>query len=167
MNDNNNTDLSTSSTLTATISYLALPSTSIAIAVPDSPVYYNDHQAEEDAEEARREAEKSRRMSVILGIALGLPLGLSAIAFISYIVHRHIKRKATNTISNVHFPPDPINPFASRIIAKAELDTQPNAIAELYAHNAPSEIEGSSSHIADLSELEGCPGEISNRDPAR
>jgi hypothetical protein len=94
-------------------------------------------------------------MSVILGITLGLPLGLSAVALISYIVHRHIKLRALNASTNVHFPPDPIDPFASRVIAKAELDTQPNAFAELYAHNVPSELEGSSSRVSVLSELGG------------
>jgi len=106
-------------------------------------------------------------MSIILGLTLGLSLGLSIIASISYMVHRHVKRKAVKAKTHVHFPSDLIDPFASRIIARAELDTQPNAITELYSNNAPSEVEGSSSRIAALSELEGCPSEIGNRDPAR
>lgn len=139
----------------------------VTTAVPASPTYHIDHEAGTDAERAQIELMKDRRMSMILGVAVGVPLGLIAVAFVSYILHRHLKLKAVNANTSVHFPPDPIDPFATRIIAKAELDTQPNAIAELYAHHAPSELEGSSSRISLLSELEGSPSNASNRVSAR
>lgn len=64
----------------------------------------------------------------------------------------------------MYFPPDPIDPFATRIIPKIELDTVANAIHELDGTDAPRELENSPSAVADpkrpssiISELEGSP----------
>jgi len=141
------------------------------LAVPASPTYHIDYEAGTDAEKAQIQLMKDRRTSMILGVTIGVPLGLIAVAFVSYIVHRHLKLRAVNANTSAHFPPDPIDPFATRIIARAELDTQPNAIAELDGNNKPSEVDGSEPANARrspsaLSELEGSqvvPSDPSNR----
>jgi hypothetical protein len=102
-------------------------------------------------------------------VAVGVPLGLLAIALIFFILRRYLKHKALSTASAiVYFPPDPINPFATQVFLRAELDTVPNTIAELDGNSVPKELDGSESAVANpkrpvsvVSELEGSPGKPS------
>ena len=94
---------------------------------------------------------------------MGVPIGLIGIALLLYVLRRYLEHR-NSCISAVYFPPDPIDPFATRIIPKIELDAIPNAIHELDGTAAPSELESSASAVADakrpssiISELEGSP----------
>jgi len=98
-----------------------------------------------------------------------VPLGLLAIALIFFILRRYLKHKALSTASAiVYFPPDPINPFATQVFLRAELDTIPNTIAELDGNSVPKELDGAESAVTNpkrpvsvVSELEGSPGKPS------
>ena len=98
----------------------------------------------------------------ITGVAVGVPIGLIAIVLLLYILRRY-RRCRNSCIATVYFPPDPIDPFADRIIPKIELDAT-NAIHELDGTTAPSELGDSTTAVADpkrpssiVSELEGSP----------
>jgi hypothetical protein len=86
-------------------------------------------------------------------VAIGVPLGLLGIAILSFILRRHLKNKALNTATKtVYFPPDPIDPFATRIYPKIELDAT-NAIYELDDTTAPSELDVSVSVLEGQEDL--------------
>jgi hypothetical protein len=94
---------------------------------------------------------------------VGIPIGLVGVVLLLYILRQYLKYKNSCT-TTVYFPPDPIDPFATRIIPKIELDAVPNAIYELDGTTAPNEIADSKSAVTDLkkpasivSELEGSP----------
>lgn len=93
-------------------------------------------------------------------MSVGTPIGLFAVLLLSYILRRKLKYKATRT-STVYFPPDPIDPFATSVFPKAELDTFPKAIAELEGKNPPRELDSSpdaatnTNRSSIFSELEG------------
>jgi hypothetical protein len=97
-----------------------------------------------------------------IGVAVGVPIGLIGIALLLYILRRYLRYRQSCT-TTVYLPPDLIDPFATRIIPKIELDTT-NAIHELDGTTAPSELEHSTSAVVDpkrpssiVSELEGSP----------
>ena len=105
---------------------------------------------------------KSNRPTMI-GVAVGVPIGLVGIALLLYVLRWYLQYRKSCT-ATVYFPPDPINPFADRIIPKIELDALPNAIHELDGTTAPSELGNSTSAVVGpkrpssiVSELEGSP----------
>jgi hypothetical protein len=117
--------------------------------------------------EVDSESATERRKPTIIGMAVGIPMGFIAITLLLYILRRYLIHRASCT-GTVYFPPDPINPFATQVFDKAELDTFPNAIAELDGNSVPKELDGFESAATDqrrpismLSELEGSPGEPS------
>jgi hypothetical protein len=100
----------------------------------------------------------------IIGVSIGVSLGFLALGLLFYILRRYREHNALRT-PTAHFPPDHIYYTDNQIIARAELDTAPNAIAELQANNEPIELDGSEIAIPDLrnrnsvaSELEGSAG---------
>lgn len=115
-----------------------------------------------DTELDLRTSAESRRPTII-GVSVGIPIGLVGIALLLYVLRRYLKYRESCT-ATVYFPPDPIDPFATRIFPKIELDAVPNAIHELDGTTAPSELENSKSAVTDperppsiVSELEGSP----------
>lgn len=115
-----------------------------------------------DTELESRTSAESRR-STVIGVSVGVPIGLVGIALLLYVLRRYLKYRESCT-ATVYFPPDPIDPFATRIFPKIELDALPNAIHELDGITAPSELENSKSAVTDpkrplsiVSELEGSP----------
>ena len=115
--------------------------------------------------ESKSSSATNNHRSTIIGVAIGVPLGLLGIVLLSFILRRHLKNKALHTATSVvYFPPDPIDPCATRIFPKIELDTTPNAIYELDGASAPSELEvsvsvsvGARRPLSAISELEGSP----------
>ena len=90
-----------------------------------------------------------------IGVALGL---------LFYILRRYREQKLLST-PTTYFPLDHIYSTDNQVIAKAELDTQPNAIAELDGRNGPIELDNTEIAGPDLrnrnvivSELEGSRG---------
>jgi hypothetical protein len=98
-------------------------------------------------------------------------MGLIGAPILLYLLHRYLKYRASCT-ATVYYPPDPINPFANSVFPKAELDTCPNAIAELDGKSIPKELDGFGSAAVDqrhrssiVSELEG--SEVGPSDPSK
>ena len=115
-----------------------------------------------DEEPESRTSGESHRPTII-GASVGVSIGLVAIALLLYVLRRYLKIRESCT-ATVYFPPDPIDPFATRIFPKVELDALPNVIHELDGTTAPSELENSTSAVAEpkrppsiVSELEGSP----------
>ncbi|GAB7331442.1 hypothetical protein MBLNU13_g02857t2 [Cladosporium sp. NU13] len=116
-----------------------------------------------DTESEPRTSTGSNRPTTI-GVSVGVPKGLVSITLLLYVLRRYLKYRGSCT-ATVSFPPDPIDPFATRISPKIELDALPNAIHELDGTTAPSELENSASAVTDprrppsiISELECSPG---------
>jgi hypothetical protein len=102
----------------------------------------------------------------IIGVLIGAPLGLIALALLLWIA-RWDRRNKTDTTSTVYFPPDPIDPSATRVFPRAELEALPAVTADVQRE--PFELEGSTvmpmgpgSRASQMGELEDTP-KLSNR----
>jgi hypothetical protein len=110
------------------------------------------------------ESNDNHRLSqpAIIGVSIGAPLSLIALALLLWISRRHRRNKA-NTTPTVYFPPDPIDPSATRVFTRSELEAAPAVTAEVQ--NEPFELEGSTvapidpgNRASQMSELEDTPG---------
>lgn len=115
-----------------------------------------------ETEPESRTSTESRRPTII-GVSVGVPIGLVAITLLLCVLRRYLKYRES-CIATVYFPTDPIDPSATIIFPKIELDALPNAIHELDGTTAPSEPGRSTSAVKDprrppsiFSELEGSP----------
>ena len=121
---------------------------------------------------SKPESTSQRYRPTIIGVSIAVPLGLLGLGLLFYIRRRYREDNLLHT-PTVHFPPDHIYYTDNQVIAKAELDTCPNAIAEL---DEPIELDASETAINAMpdprnrnsvtSELEGSagiPSALSNR----